>query len=103
MEDEIDEILELKLCLKCKKALERYGIRDKASTMVLYGMVRNGLFYWESLKDWAAYEFEGSWPVERWHAEICYRMLKAWILEPAPQFFEMLAQEVQDTEDGISA
>lgn len=96
------------LCIakRCSEALARQGIEYRAATMVLFGMVAEDVTYWESLRCFADYErvHEGiSFAPERWHSEICYRLIKAWIIEPPAQWFEVMAGEVRAIADGISA
>lgn len=92
---------ELRTAERCRKVLARQGIQNRACTMVLFGMVVEGLTFDQALLAFADYEELGGdkWPPERWRSEICYRMLKAWILEPPGQWFEMMAGEVMNYAD----
>lgn len=84
----------IRACNAAREALARDGIHDRACTMVLFAMLVEGLCYVEAVKAWAAYESGGIWPPERWHSEICYRLLKAWILESPGLYFDRKVEEV---------
>lgn len=86
--------LELRVANAAREALARDGIRDRACTMVLYAMLSEDIGYEDALKLWAVYENGGSWAPERWHSEICYRLLKAWITESPGLYFNRKAAEV---------
>lgn len=96
----MEDVKLLRICSHCRGELEFWGIRHRACVMVLLAMVMEPrLTYREALKLWAEYEFDGAWPPERWHSEICYHMLKAWVTEPPEQFFDELAQKVRKYEN----
>lgn len=86
--------LELKTANAAREALARDGIHDRACTMVLFAMLHEDMCYVEAVKAWAAYENGGAWPPERWHSEICYRLVKAWIDECPGLYFDRKVEEV---------
>ena len=96
----------LRTATRCAEVLARQGIEYRAATLVLFGMVEAGLTYWESLTcfvDWERQHDGVRFPVERWHSEMCYRLIKAWIIEPPAQWFGVMAVEVEQFADGVSA
>lgn len=101
-----EEVRVLRAATLCAEVLARQGIKHRAATLVLFGMVEGGLTYWESLAcfaDWERQHDGVRFPVERWHSEVCYLMIKAWIVEPPAQWFEVMAAEVRQLADGIPA
>lgn len=96
----------LRTATLCAEVLARQGIKYRAATLVLFGMVEADLTYWESLTcfaDWERQHDGVRFPVERWHSEVCYQLIKAWIIEPPAQWLEVMAGEVKQLADGIPA
>lgn len=86
--------LELRLANASREALARDGISDRACVMVLFAMLNEDIGYEDALKVWARYENGGCWSAQRWHSEICYQLLKAWITESPGLYFDRKAEEV---------
>ena len=89
-----EHINELRCANACRVALALDGIEHRGCIMVLFAMVDEGLSYQEALEAWSAYEFDGGWAPERWHNEICYHLIKAWIIETPAQYFDRKMEEV---------
>lgn len=94
---------ELVLFKETQKIMQWWRVDYRPATMVLYHMALTGSTYREALEVWAEYEFDGAWSPERWHSQICYRLLKAWVTEPAAQWFDCRAQEVRDNASRVHA
>lgn len=84
--------MERRCAAACREALARDGITHRACVMVLFAMALDGLSYVEAVKEWA--EFDGGWDAHRWHTEICYHLLKAWITEAPGLYFDKKVEEV---------
>lgn len=85
---------ELKAAECCRAALARYGIHDRACTMVLFAMVDGGLSYVEAVKAWAEYETPGGWDAVGWHDHIFRCLVRAWVDESPGLFFDKMEEEV---------
>lgn len=85
---------EIRCCYVCQQQLAKHGVHDRACTMVLFAMVQEGISYVEAVKAWAEYETPGGWDAHRWHSEICYVLLRAWVDEAPGVFFDKMVEEV---------
>lgn len=86
--------IELKAAERCRVALARHGIHDRACTMVLFAMVDGDLSYVEAVKAWAEYETPGGWDAMEWHNQIGCCLIRAWVDESPGLFFDKVAEEV---------
>ena len=82
---------------RCCQALAALGIHDEACLMILYYMVAQGGSYYRGVRLYTAFANKRcgvSWSVERFHSEVCYRVLKAGIQQHPEALFGDLARKI---------
>lgn len=85
------------ICERCCQALAALGIHDEACLMILYYMAAEGGSYYRGVKLYTAFankRYGVSWSVERFHAEVCYRVLKAGIQQHPEALLGDLARKI---------
>ncbi len=73
------------------------GENRRPIVVIVYDMALTGRPYRDALADWAAYEDAPALSAHRWHAEICYWLLKdrQEVTEGVAAWFEDRAKEVR--------
>ena len=78
---------EIRAYVRCREALEEWGVNDTDCTMVLFGMCDGDVGYREAL---TAYAEHRVCPVEIMHSRLCYALLAAHVDVSPHTLFQFL-------------
>ena len=100
------EVRVLRTARAAVQCMTEIGANRRPIVMIVFDMALSpGKPYRDALADWAAYEDYPAQSAHRWHAEICYWLLKdrQEVPEGVAAWFEERAKEVRRLADGVPA